>query len=352
MSSYKSTTLTPISIPSIPEEVPFIFDDFSLALHLGVRCKTVWYCVTNKKWMYRTFTIPKANGKRRTIHDPKNILKFVQRRINTVILQPFPLLECVGAYVPGRGCRDSAARHAGHSVRIGMDIKDFFPTHHRTWVRNFFMRSYGYSHFVSGLLAELCTAQVEIAKRVGQSEKRYRHFVPQGSPASPTLCNLMAQEAFDYPLLRNLEGTGWVYTRYADDLTLSHPEPQSRKVVDALIDDVYQLMQKAGYMPHRKKLKVQRQGRQQRMLGMVVNTKPNIPQLTYRRYRAILHNCIMDGFYLPAVRYGFDPPEGFISHLQGKISYFLSINEEKAGKLARMLEHAKEKHGTECHAPT
>jgi hypothetical protein len=139
MSSYKTTVLTPIPLPtSIPDHLPFLFDDFSLALHLGVRCKTVWYCITNKKWMYKTFTIPKANGKRRTIHDPQNILKYIQRRINKVVLQPYPLLDCVGAYVEGKGCRDSALRHAGHGVRIGLDIKDFFPTHHRTWVRNFF----------------------------------------------------------------------------------------------------------------------------------------------------------------------------------------------------------------------
>jgi len=349
MSSYKTTTLTTIPVPSPTDGVPFIFDDFSLALHLGVRCKTIWYCITNKRWMYRTFTIPKANGKLRTIHDPKNILKFIQRRINETILQPFPLQECVGAYVPGKGCVHSAAQHAGHAVRVGLDIKDFFPTHHRTWVRNFFMRTYGYSHFVSGLLAELCTAQTKLAK-TGDKD-RYRHFVPQGSPASPTLCNLMAQEAFDAPLLKLLDGTGWVYTRYADDLSLSHPEQQSRETVDALINAVYDLMQRAGYTPHRKKLKVQRQGRQQRMLGMVINEKPNIPQHTYRRFRAILHNCIMDGFYLPALRYGFDPPEAFVSHLQGKISYFLSINEEKAGKLAKMLQTAKEKHGDDCQPP-
>jgi retron-type reverse transcriptase len=342
MSSYKKATLSTIPIPSLSEEFPFVFDDFSLALHLGVRCKTLWYCVTNKKWMYKTFSIRKANGKLRTIHDPKNILKYVQRRINAVILQRYPLLDCVGAYVPGKGCRDSAARHAGHAIRVGLDVKDFFPTHHRTWVRNFFMRTFGYSHFVSGLLAELCTAQEKLKRVVG--DKEWRHFVPQGSPASPTLCNLMAQEAFDMPLLRNLEGTGWVYTRYADDLTLSHPEPQSRAAVDKLIDDVYALMMRAGYTPHRKKLKVQRQGRQQRMLGMVVNEKPNIPQVTYKKYRAIVFCCLKDGFYLPALRYGYDPPEGFVSHLQGKISYFYSINPQKAEKLAVVLEQAKIAH--------
>lgn len=347
MSSYKETTLTQLEIPKslllspindAPQGIPpFILDDFALAMHLGVRCKTLWYCIINKKDVYKRFEIPKKGGKKRVIFNPNDRLKHLQRRLDTVILRTMPVMDCVGAYVEGRSCRDSAARHAGHKVRIAMDLKDFFPSHSRARVRRFFKDVVGYSHFVSGVIADLCTTQEFDGKRL-------RHFVPQGSPASPMLCNLIAQHYLDRPVLRALEGTGWVYTRYSDDLSLSHPEPQTREAVDKLIEQMRQLIVKAGYRTNAKKLKVQRHWHRQHMLGMVVNEHPNIPVDVYRRYRAILHNCVRDGFEVNAVRYGFDPPEGFISHLQGKISYFMQVNPAKAKLLKANLEEALEKH--------
>jgi len=353
--------LSRIPIPtSIRPEVPFILDDFSLALHLGVRCRTLWYCVSQKRRLYRRFTIPKANGKKRVILNPQNILKFVQRRIDAVLLKPLPLAECVGAYVRGRSCLDSAERHVGHKVRIGMDLKNFFPAHSRAWVRRYFKHHVGYSHFVSGLLADLCTAQERIdplhapgEPRRPADEVRWRHFVPQGSPASPSLCNLIAQAWLDQPVLKALEGSGWVYTRYSDDLTLSHPEDRTRQEVD----DVIKLMQaeivRAGYRTNMSKLKVQRHYRRQKMLGIVVNEHPNVPREEYRLYRAVIHNCLHQGFQVNAVRFGWDPVETFVAHLQGKLSYFHSINPEKVkglrGTLAEAVAvHKDERQGEVC----
>jgi hypothetical protein len=357
MSSYKKTVLSRVPIPTnIHPELPFILDDFSLALHLGVRCRTVWYCVAQKRRLYRRFTIPKANGKKRVILNPHNILKFVQRRIDAMLLKPMPLLDCVGAYVTGRSCLHSAERHVGHKVRIGMDLKDFFPTHNRAWVRQFFKRHTGYSHFVSGLLADLCTAQQRIAphhsidqfgERKPAEEVRWRHFIPQGSPASPSLCNLIAQEWLDRNVLQALKGSGWVYTRYSDDLTLSHPGDQSRQAVDDLLKLMQTEIKQAGYRTNMRKLKVQRHYRRQKMLGIVVNDHPNIPRDQYRRYRAIIHNCLHHGFQVNALRFGWDPPETFLAHLRGKLSYFHSVNPERTVSLRKMLAAAEARHGTE-----
>ena len=267
-------------------------------------------------------------------------MKFVQKRIDYLILKRIPVLDCVGAYVTGRSCRYSAERHAGHKVRIGMDLKDFFPTHTKVRVRKYFEEYCGYSEVVSGLLSHLCTTVENVPVRSGATERRDRHFVPQGSPASPTLCNLIAQENLDRPILAALDGTGWVYTRYSDDLTISHPEEKSRAEVDAIIGLIKTLIEQAGYRTNSRKTKVQRHSVQQRMLGMVVNEHPNIPRQTYYRFKAILHNCIEDGFEANAIRYGQgfeEAPESFVSHLQGKLSYFHSINPHKAEKLQQLL---------------
>ena len=124
MSSYKQTTLTTIEIPQPPSEGPLIIDDFALALTLGIRCKTLWYCIDRKQHLYKRFTIPKKNGKKRVIFNPQPVLKHVQKRINDVLLKQFAVQDCVGAYVEGRSCRDSAVRHAGHKVRVAIAAVD------------------------------------------------------------------------------------------------------------------------------------------------------------------------------------------------------------------------------------
>jgi len=351
MSSYKRTILTTLELPpALRPEVPYVIDDYALALYLGVRCKTLWYCVDQKAHLYKRFTIPKSDGRVRVIYNPKDRLKHLQRRVDLRILRTLPVLDCVGAYVEGRSCRDSAARHAGHQVRIAMDLKDFFPSHTRAQIRHFFKQTVGYSHFVSGLLADLCTVQERRAPFRGKpprheaEEVKYRHFVPQGSPASPMLCNLVAQERLDRPVLAALAGTGWVYTRYSDDLSISHPEPRSRQQVDELIETLRRLILQAGYRTNPKKLKIQRCWRRQQMLGMVVNEHPNIPADVYRRYRAIIHNCLLRGFEENAVRYGFDPVEAFADHLRGKVAYFMQVNPARAVHLKTELEQAMAQH--------
>lgn len=341
MSSYKQTTITQIEIPKAlaHTDLPFIIDDFSLALHLGVRCKTLWYCITGGRKLYHRFTIKKASGKLRYIYNPNDRLKFVQKRLDKVVLRKLPLLDCVSAYVKGRSCCDSAEQHVKKGVLIKMDLSDFFPSHSRARVRHFFRDELGYSHYVADLMASLCT--------VKENRDTIRTIVPQGSPASPQLCNLIAQSALDIPLLLALEQRGWTYTRYADDLVLSHPEDLSHKDVNDIIKLTIEYIHKANYRVNYSKLRIVRRWHRQRTLGIVVNEHPNIPVDIYRRYRAIIHNCLMQGFTVNAIRYGAeytDTPSAFASHLLGKCNYFRSVNLTKANKLLATLTLAMDKH--------
>lgn len=361
MSSYKTTTLTRIPVPDplAHPDLPFIIDDFSLALHLGVRCKTLWYCIEGLNYMlgpryqntrmYKKFTIKKSSGKPRYIYNPNNVLKFIQRRLDKYILGKLPLLDCVGAYVAGKSCRDSAAQHVQKGVLVKIDLADFFPSHSRARVRRFLRDVLGYSHFVAGLMATLCTVKESIRTKSGKD--KVRTLVPQGSPVSPRLCNLIAQSALDAPLLAVLEhGGGWSYTRYSDDLVLSHPEDVQNKDVDALVKLVIDHVHRAGYRINPDKLRIQRRWHRQKMLGMVVNQHPNIPRNVYRKYRAVVHNCLRQGFTVNALRYGdayADTPGTFLTHLQGKISYFHSVNAERATVLSDVLKQAVERHTDE-----
>lgn len=337
MAGHSTTSLLSIEVNDIPTYgVPFIVDDVTLALLLNLKPRILWYMIHQKSELYTKFYIKKATGGTRTIHSPEGVLKSTQRKIDKLILRKVPLFPCVGAYVEGQSCSDVAARHVGHSIRIGMDLKDFFPSHTRGRVSRFLQTEFKYNRYVSDLLADLLTAQ-------GVTD--YKHRVPQGSPASPTLCNIMAQATLDTYILRRLQGTGWTYSRYSDDLTLSHPENMSQKEVDTLLRNISSIVRRSGYVVNRKKTKIQRNHRRQRMLGIVINEKLSIPREVYKKYRAILHNCKRDGFELNAKRYKWDDNvQSFVLHLGGKVAYFTSIDPEKGRKLQKDLDAAILKH--------
>lgn len=357
MYAYKNDSLLLIdpclNLLNSPHPIPYIIDDYSLAMHLGVRCKTLWWLIFTRVKQYNSFTIPKANNKMRLLYAPHKELKFVQRRINQVILQKLPVLDCVSAYVTGKTCAHAAQVHTNKSVRIAIDLKDFFPSHTGKIVTAYF-KSLGYPEQVADLLSQLCTYPKPYTDYKNNAQKSIKNIVPQGSPASPTLCNLIAQEKLDKVILAHLTPLGWDYTRYSDDLSFSFQEKVTKQEVQNIITLIKNLIkQETPYKINYEKIKVQYNNRRQHMLGIVVNEKVNIANDVYIHYRSLLHNCYTEGLEVNRIRYlhdkrtnanvDLDTNADFIRHIQGKVSYFKSINPAKQQRLKTLLDKVIEK---------
>jgi len=316
------------------EGLPLAVDDMTLAHTLGVHNRTIWWLVQTKQERYDVFEIPKRgrNSGTRGIQNPDKRLKAVQRLILTCILESVPAGAHIGAYIPGRSCMDTARQHVGQGVIVSMDIKDFFPSVKRSMIR-IFIKSLGYNHLVSSLLAELMT---------------YRNFVPQGAPTSGLIANFVADQRFDQKILEDLRKLDprWRYTRYSDDVDVSHPEDQSRENIQAVINLVRGHMQTAGFLLNDKKTKVEPRWRRQKVLGIVVNDKPNLPRLEYDRLRCIVHNCVCHGFESQYKRAGQSSANGLKSHIRGKISFLKQIDEDKAARLRAEFERAEAIHNS------
>jgi hypothetical protein len=83
---------------------------------------------------------------------------------------------------------------------------------------------------------------------------------------------------------------GLVYTRYADDITLSFPT-DDRKLIHYMIRFVRRLARESGYRVHgSKKLRIRRRHQQQRVTGLVVNERARLPRATRRWLRAVDHH--------------------------------------------------------------
>ena len=381
MTTYAKSTLERIEfaeLKPIASSVPLIVDDWTLAFRLGFRGKSLWYAILNRDNLYQKFKLKKKSGGLRIIHNPKPIMRVVSAQLRARILLPLcaKLGFHVGAYQIGTATRDTARRHllscpqcaqgdaphtctatihprgdsytlkrAGQAscpacqtipphkcprrgVKIHMDLKDFFGSTRRSWIRAYFHDVVGYNYATSSLLAHLFTVKFENGKQ----------GVPQGAIASGDICNLIADTRLDKRILDALPD--WQYSRYADDLYFSHPENLPKGEVQKVIGRIHTLVKASGYQVNFKKLYVQRSTRQQKVLGIVINQKLNIPRTEYRKFRSLLNNCIKTGFKPQLKRAGKTNVQQMKSWLLGKLAYFQSIAPERADKLRLLYNYA------------
>jgi RNA-directed DNA polymerase len=336
MTAYNQTSIEVIDLPDLtrtPDAMPKPFDSMSLAHSLGIRNRTLMHLVVRRQSMYKIHSIPKKSGGRRTIHAPERMLKFVQTRVLKRYLTPLTYPDHVAAYVQGRTTRDSAMVHAGKPILIVLDLKDFFTSTRRSWVRRAIQDEFGYGHRVASLLADLMTVPMDFPYG-----KRY--VVPQGAPTSGAICNWVAHHRIDKKILELCERWGMAYTRYADDLAFSSKARLDRKKTNLFIKAIVKIIRASGYSINKKKLRVARSGRQQRLLGMTINEKPNIMRLHFRKMRARIHHCKYDGFAAVAKTMNLESPEKLKSQIEGQISYYHMINPVKAQQLRTQYEAA------------
>ena len=108
---------------------------------------------------YRYRWMAKASGSLRLIESPKPRLKQTQRRLLDLVLAHIPPHEAAHGFRAGRSVSTFVAPHAGRSVVLKMDLRDFFPSITAARVVAIFLTA-GYPEGVARLLAGLCTNTV------------------------------------------------------------------------------------------------------------------------------------------------------------------------------------------------
>lgn len=254
---------------------------------------------------YRTFTIPKRSGGRRTIRAPMPLLKKSQRWVLREILEKMPVHGAAQGFVAGASTLTNALPHAGASVVVKIDVKDFFPTISFARVKGMF-RAAGFREPVAIVLALLCTEPPREEIKIGGRSYYVatgEPVLPQGAPTSPYITNIICRR-----LDRRLRGwctkAGWTYTRYADDLTFSYragKDAPGHGKVASLISKVRQILEAEGFSVNEEKTRIMRRGRRQRVTGLVVNelnpsgeVTPRVPREFRRRLRAAIHRKTLE----------------------------------------------------------
>ncbi len=255
---------------------------------------------------YRSWTIPKRDGSRRTITAPKRKLKAAQRWILRHIVDKLPVHQAAHGFLAGRSIATNAAAHAGADVVLKIDVKDFFPTVTYARVKGL-LRQGGLVESVATLAALIVTeAPRDMVTFRGKTlfVAKGPRALPQGAPTSPGITN-----AICIRLDRRMSGLarmlGATYTRYADDLAFSFghdppdedsDEPRPRAPIGTLLRGAREILESEGFFVHDKKTSVRRSGSSQRVTGLVVNRAANgvpearVPRDVVRRLKAAIWN--------------------------------------------------------------
>lgn len=327
--------------------LPVLASAEELARAMGVEVKALRFLAYNRRVSrvshYRCFLLAKKTGGHRLISAPMPRLKKAQTWVLEHILEKVALHGAAHGFVVGRSIVSNARPHVGADVVINLDLKDFFPTVSFPRVKGAFVRL-GYSEAVATALALVCTEpDVDEVALDGQTfyVARGQRHLPQGSPASPAITNVLCRR-LDRRLQGLADALGFVYTRYADDLTFSaRGDAAGSKFVGKLLRGVADIVAHEGFAVHPEKTRVMRRGRRQEVTGVVVNDKPGAPRDELRRFRATLFQVEKDG---PAgKRWGASAD--VLAALHGYACFVSMIDPQRGQPLLARVRAVLAKHG-------
>ena len=251
---------------------------------------------------YTTFEIPKRTGGLRTIMAPTEKLKNLQRKLADLLqdcqaeIDEARKLEdrTAHGFKRGRSIVTNARQHRHRRWVLNVDLEDFFPSINFGRVRGFLIknRDFALSEKVATVIAQIAC---------------HDNTLPQGSPCSPVISNLVAH-VLDMRLVKLVDKFGCSYSRYADDLTFStnkrdfpveiakplgdEPPEAHLWVPGEALQDV---ITRSGFKVNAKKTRFMYRTSRQEVTGLTVNQKIGVRQQYRHDVRAMVHKLVTTG---------------------------------------------------------
>lgn len=248
---------------------------------------------------YRSFDIAKRYGGTRTICAPEKRLKLLQRRLSDMLQN---CLEEINAnekrrdqishgFKRNKSIVTNAQRHRNRRYVFNVDLHDFFGTINFGRVRGYFIKD---RHF--SLEPKVATVLAQISC--------YDGALPQGSPCSPVISNLIGH-VLDLRLVKLAHKQGCIYSRYADDLTFSTNKPEFPSAIAVEGSShtwipgpkLLGIVHKSGFSMNPRKTRMQYKDSRQDVTGLIVNRKVNVRTEYRHAVRAMVHRLLMTGEY-------------------------------------------------------
>lgn len=225
------------------------------------------------------------------------------------ILNRMHISDYTNGFVKNKSILTNAQNHINSDCIINIDLKDFFPSVKFEQVFGIF-KYYGYTKELSYTLAKLCT---------------YRGVLPQGSPASPAITNIICLKLDKRlaALSRKYEAT---FSRYADDITFS-----GKKAIVHILPYAMDIIRDEGFSVNPDKTRVAFKHQRQEVTGLIVNgDSVRVSPKFKKHFRQEIYYCKKYGVksHLEHIE---DQHSFYKEHMYGQ-AYFINMVEPSLGK--------------------
>lgn len=265
---------------------------------------------------YKVYSLAKkGSGKGvRTICQPSRKLKALQAWVLRNILDKLHSSPFSTGFEKGQSIKDNATPHVGSNFMLNIDLEDFFPNISANKIYTVFS-SLGYNQKIASALTKICC---------------YKNNLPQGSPASPKLANLVCIK-LDHRIQGYSGMRGIVFTRYADDITLS---AQTLIKINKAKDFLLSIVPNEGMIVNKSKIVISGPRRQKKVTGLIISHDSlGIGREKYREIKSKIH-------YLAVGR----PSD--IEHVRGLLSFVRSVDEKNYRRLIGFAQKMSKKYHT------
>lgn len=316
---------------------------YALDLQASKLSATIKFC--DKNSTYKTYPISKKSGGVRIISEPPDQLKLIQSRLaeilklvsrgeNPVFTQELIFKRISHGSIKRTSIITNSRRHSRSNAILNFDLKDFFPSIHAGRISGYLStdKRLGFSDFASRQIAYIAT---------------FDGSLPQGSPLSPILADLIAGN-LDAKLQKICKKERLRYSRYVDDITIStHLDDFPKHLVERYADgsvkigrSIDRAVNKSGFSINHKKTRVHEYKSRQSCTGMVINSYPNISSTEYRLSRAAFRTLQKTGsFHLRENVYNYKNADILLSRVD-RVVYARDLERERKileGKLIETL---------------
>ncbi len=315
-------------------DLPILETDKDIAQLLQIEYSTLRYLAYHRDVVtfdnYYRFDVPKKSGGMRHIAAPKTQLKTAQRQILEKILEKAEISDVAHGFIKSKSVLTGAKAHqTSPDLLINIDLENFFPTITFERVRGLF-QYLGYSGYISSILAMICTYCERMAVEI-KGETKYiktsERILPQGSPASPMITNMICKR-MDKRINGLCQKLGVIYTRYADDMSFSYTGELENFAIGSFLNSIQKIIEAEGFHINAQKTHILRKHNRQYITGIVINNAEiGVTRNWIKILRASIHNA------QKLKNTGEIIPKQTKQEIAGKIAWLKSVNETRYQKI-------------------
>lgn len=186
----------------------------------------------------------------------KTIQQQIKKNIFSKLIFPSYLTGSIKDKENPRDHIKNAFYHLNKVWIIKLDIKDYYPSIMTRHILYMWRHFFNFSNEASEILTKLVT---------------YNGFLPQGSSTSAVIANLILWEK-EPQLVQQFKQSGFCYTRYVDDITISSKKRIEKKEIQAIIGRIIYLLKSYDMKLNRKKTQFLTRNQRMSVTGRNVNS--------------------------------------------------------------------------------